>query len=90
LTLKQVATQLCISHTTLLRYETGAVMAPDEAIRRLAQIYDCTPAELQVEPRERRKGQRVHIAIDLAQNLPPELAERWIEIGRLLMEDNKE
>jgi transcriptional regulator with XRE-family HTH domain len=87
LTLQQVAARLGISHTTLLRYEKGAVMPPDDAIRRLAQIYDCTPAELQVEPQQRRQGQRVHLAIELAQNLPPEIAERWIEIGRILMKE---
>ena len=90
LTLQNVSARLGISHTTLLRYETGAVMTPDDAVRRLAQIYDCTPAELRVAPEERSKGQRVHAAISLAQDLPPDIAERWIEIGRLLMENKNE
>ncbi len=88
-TLQQVAARLSISHTTLLRYETGAVMPPDDAVKRLAQIYDCTPAELEVDPEQRRKGQRVHLAIELAKDLSPELAERWIQIGELLRKEDQ-
>lgn len=90
LTLQQVAARLNVSHTTLLRYEKGVVMPPDDAVKQLAQIYDCTPAELEVDPEQRRKGQRVHLAIELAKALSPELAERWIEIGELLRKEARE
>ena len=90
LTLQHVSLRLGISHTTLLRYEMGVLVPADDAIKRLAQIYDCTPAELEVDPQQRRQGQRVHLAIELAKNLSPELAERWIEIGELLRKESQD
>jgi transcriptional regulator with XRE-family HTH domain len=90
LTLQQVAGALGISHTTLLRYEKGIVMPSDDTVRRLAEIYGCTPAELQLDPKDRRKGQRVHLAIELAQNLPPEFVDQWLEIGRLMIKKDNQ
>jgi transcriptional regulator with XRE-family HTH domain len=86
MTLQQVAGSLDISHTTLLRYEKGLVVPSDDTVRRLAEIYGCTPAELELDPKDRRKGQRVHLAIELAKSLPPEFVDQWLEIGRLMIE----
>lgn len=86
LTLQQVAGVLSIAHTTLMRYEKGFVVPADDTVRRLAEIYGCTPAELQLDPKDRKKGQRVHLAIELAQNLPPEFVDRWLELGQLMIE----
>jgi transcriptional regulator with XRE-family HTH domain len=85
LTLHEVARRLGATHTTLLRYEKGELTVSAEVIRLLAEIYGCTPAELEVDPGERERGKRIHDAIELAKSLPPDLNERWLEIGRLLL-----
>lgn len=89
LTLQEVARRLGTTHTTVLRYEKGEVKVPADTLRLLAEIYGCTPAELEVDPKDRDRGKRVHDAIQLAKSLPPELNERWLEIGRLLLEERK-
>lgn len=89
LTLQEVAGRLGTTHTTVLRYEKGEVKVPADTLRLLAEIYGCTPAELEVDPKDRDRGKRVHDAIQLAKSLPPELNERWLEIGRLLLEERK-
>jgi len=55
-----------------------------ETLLQLAQLYGCSPAELQFPPHERDQGQRLHEAMELAQQLDPEVAKKWLEIGRLL------
>lgn len=59
-------------------------MASSDIVRRLAEIYGCAPAELEMDPKDRKKGQRIHLAIELVQRLPPELVDRWLEIGQLM------
>ena len=83
-TLQQVAVALGTTHTTILRYERGDMKPPADMLRRLAELYDCLPAELQYDPAERDKGRRMHEALEILATLDPELAERWLEIGRLL------
>jgi hypothetical protein len=55
-----------------------------EILAALAELYGCTPAELEVPPGQREQGRRVHDAILLAKSLPAEVVDRWLEIGRLL------
>lgn len=57
---------------------------PQDILVELAKLYGCTPVELQFEPSERERGRRLHEAMELVQELSPEAAQRWIEIGRLL------
>jgi transcriptional regulator with XRE-family HTH domain len=52
LTLQEVAGRLGTTHTTVLRYEKGEVKVPNGTIRLLAEIYGCTPAELEVDPKD--------------------------------------
>ena len=83
-TLKRVACALGTTHTTILRYERGEMKLPPEILRELAQLYACKPSELQFDPKERDKGQRLHEALELLQDLEPEAEQRWLDIGRLL------
>ncbi len=83
-TLQQVAAVLGTTHTTILRYERGDMKPTADMLRRLAEVYGCLPAELQYDPSERDRGRRMHEAIEILAALEPELAERWLEIGRLL------
>jgi len=85
-TLVEVATVLGTTHTTILRYERGQMKVPAEVINALAEIYSCVPAELQFAPEDRASGRRIHEAITLLNDLDPEIAKRWIEIGKLLKE----
>lgn len=62
---------------------------PSDVIRLLAEVYGCTAAELDVDPKEREKGKRIHDAIQLAKSMSPDLTDRWLEIGRLLLEERK-
>jgi len=89
LTLHDVARRLGTTHTTVLRYEKGQLTVSAGVIRLLAEIYGCTPAELEVDPKERQRGKRVNDAIQLAKSLPPHLNDRWLEIGRLLLDAEK-
>ena len=57
---------------------------PPEVLHELAQLYLCKPAGLQFDPKDRDQGQRVHEALELLRDLEPEVAQRWLEIGRLL------
>lgn len=83
-TLVEVARVLGTTHTTVLRYERGAMKVPPEVIKELATLYGCTVPELQFDPKQRAQGQRLHTALELLQELDAETAERWLEIGRLL------
>ena len=89
LTLHEVAQRLGTTHSTILRYEKGEFRLPVGAVQLLAEIYGCTPAELECEPGERKEGKRVHDAIELAKSLPPDLTDRWLEIGRILLGEPK-
>ena len=80
----RVAAALGATHTTILRYERGEMKLTRETLAQLAELYGCTPAELQFDPSERKHGQRLHAAMELVQELDPESAEKWLEIGRLL------
>ena len=83
-TLQEVAERLGVTHSSILRYEKGAVKPSPEILTALAELYGCTPAELEVPPGQREQGRRVHDAILLAKSLPAEVVDRWLEIGRLL------
>ena len=63
---------------------------PADMIAALAELYGCTPAELEVDPAERHKGMRVHEAILLAKSLPEDAVDRWLEIGRLLKPEKRD
>jgi transcriptional regulator with XRE-family HTH domain len=76
LTLHEVAQRLGTTHSTILRYEKGEFRLPVGAVQLLAEIYGCTPAELECDPKERKEGKRVHDAIELAKSLPPDLSKR--------------
>ena len=84
LTLVNVAEKLGTTHSTVLRWERGEISVPKKMIMRLAEIYGCTPAELEYDPTERARGQLVDIAIELAQTLPEEQARAWLEAGRAM------
>jgi len=84
LTLVVVAEKLGTTHSTLLRWERGALSVPKKMVVRLAEIYGCSPAELEYDPTERARGQLVHMAIELAQSLPEEQARAWLEAGRMM------
>lgn len=88
-TLQEVARQLGTTHTTVLRYEKGHLKVPNDVIKQLAEIYGCTPAELEFDPKDRKVGKSIHDAINLAKSMPPEITERWLEIGRLLLGEQK-
>ena len=83
-TLQDVANLLKKTHTTVLRYERGEMDPPAPVRIEIAKIFGCTPSELDYHPRDRERGQRLHQAMELAKTLEPELAERWLAIGRLL------
>jgi transcriptional regulator with XRE-family HTH domain len=83
-TLQEVAERLGVTHSSILRYEKGAVKPSPEILTALAELYGCTPAELEVPSGKRQEGKRVHDAILLAKSLPGEVADRWLEIERLL------
>jgi transcriptional regulator with XRE-family HTH domain len=83
-TLVEVAKVLGTTHTTILRYERGQMKIPAEVMNALAELYCCVPAELQFAPADRESGRRIHEAIILLNGLDPEVAARWLEIGKLL------
>lgn len=89
LTLHEVAQRLGTTHSTILRYEKGEFRLPVGAVHLFAGIYGCTPSELECEPGERKEGKRVHDAIELAKSLPPDLTDKWLEVGRVLLNDRK-
>ena len=89
LSLERVANELGTSHTTLMRWEGGVHKVPDERIKQLAEIYGCTPAELEHPPEQREMGQRVHEAIELAKTLSPDDAQLWLQTGRHLAEKSR-
>ena len=82
--LEQVANILDISHTTLLRWESGVHRVPAEKIKELARIYDCTPAELEYPPAERGTGQMLDHVLKLIQEKDPKALEAWIALGEFL------
>jgi transcriptional regulator with XRE-family HTH domain len=84
LTLQEVSGRLGTTHSSILRYEKGEVKPSPAVLAALAELYGCTPAELEVPPAQRKKGKRVHDAILLAKSLPDDVVDRWIEIGRLM------
>jgi transcriptional regulator with XRE-family HTH domain len=83
-TLVEVANVLGTTHTTILRYERGQMKVPVEVMNALADLYSCVPAELQFDPADREAGRRIHEALILINELDPEVAARWLEIGKLL------
>lgn len=89
LTLVKVAETLGTTHSTLLRWEKGEISVPRKMVVRLAEIYGCTPAELEYNPVERARGQLVHAAIELAQSLPEDKAKAWLEAGRAMKPPGK-
>jgi len=74
--LVEVANVLGTTHTTILRYERGQMKVPVEVMNALA--------ELQFDPADRESGRRIHEALMLFNELDPEIATRWLEIGKLL------
>jgi transcriptional regulator with XRE-family HTH domain len=84
LTLQSVATALGTTHTTILRYERGVMKPTVEVLRELARVYGCVPAELEFAPVERARGRRLHDAGELLREMDAEMADRWLELGRLL------
>lgn len=85
LTLAQVAKVLGTSHSTILRYEQGRLVPSNEALARLAVLYECRPCELTFSPEHRDRGRRQHEALDLLDALSDADAERWLTFGRELM-----
>jgi transcriptional regulator with XRE-family HTH domain len=83
-TLVEVAKILGTTHTTILRYERSEMKIPAEMVNALADLYRCVPAELQFAPADRETGRRIHEAIILLNDLDPDVATRWLEIGKLL------
>ena len=83
-TLSAVGAYLGASHTTVLRYERGDMKVPADVIIRLAELYGCTPSELQFHPDNRDQGRNIHDAIQILQNLDPQIAEKWLEVGRIM------
>jgi transcriptional regulator with XRE-family HTH domain len=70
-TLQSVASVIGVTHSTLLRYERGEIKVPPDVLRQLAQMYGCTPVELQFAPSDRQKGLRLHRAPELLQGNHP-------------------
>jgi len=83
-TLVDVGEYLRTSHTTVLRYERGEMKVPADVIDRLAELYGCTPSELQFHPDKRNLGRNIHDAIKILEEMNPDIAERWLEVGRLM------
>ena len=57
---------------------------PRDVIEQLARLYECSSIELQFDPNERERGRRLQEAMEIVQEMDPDLAQRWLEIGRLL------
>jgi len=74
------------THTTILRYERGDMKLPRNVLEELARLYQCKPTELQFDPADRKRGQLLHEAMELVQGMDPDIAQRWLEIGKLLQE----
>lgn len=71
-TLEGLAEKLRISHSTIQRWETGAIGVDDKQFAEIARVYGITLAELSEHPSERERMQKMDQVLQLVRDLDAE------------------
>lgn len=82
LTLEEVADTLCVSHSTVQRWETGGIAVKAKHLEALAKLYKTKPDALMAPPEIAPMMEQV-VALLLA--LPEDKRRVWLETGAAMV-----
>ena len=87
---RELADRLQMSEPQVSKWLRGLVPMTLAQFTQIAALLDTQPDDLLFPPPAEGKGRRYRRAAEIAQNLPDDLLEHWLAVGRAMLEEKKE